>query len=101
MSIRVFDTPSLAFRLGHNLLKCAEMKRGLGIRQQNSTTKAEAETYIQLHSSEWTDKVSSIAMATLKTNNFNKPEMLPITADLVLLKNVLMKTTDDLNNEIC
>ena len=99
--IRVFDTPSLALRLGHNLLKCAEMKRGLGIRQQNSTTKAEAETYIQLHSSEWTDKVSSIALATLKTNNFNKPEMLPITADLVLLKNFLMKTTDDLNNEIC
>ena len=99
--ICVFDIPSLALSLGHNLLKCAEPKRGLGIRQQNSTTKAEAETFIQLHSSEWTDKVSSIALATLKTNNFNKPEMLPITADLVLLKNFLMKTTDDLNNEIC
>ena len=52
----MFEIPSLAFRLGQNLLKCAELKRGLGTRQQNSTTKIEVETFAQLHYSEWTDK---------------------------------------------
>ena len=37
--------------------------------------------------------MSSITLATLKTNNFNKPEMLPLTAYLVLLKNFLTQTT--------
>ena len=98
--IRVFEIPSLALRLGHNLLKCAELKRGMGIRQQNGQLKEEAETFIQLHSSEWTDKVSSIALATLKTNHFNKPEMLPVTEDLVLLKNFLVQTMEDENKQI-
>ena len=98
--IRVFEIPSLALRLGHNLFKCAELKRGMGIRQQNGPLKEEAESFIHLHSSEWTDKVSSIALATLKTNNFNKPEMLPLTADLVLLKKFLMQTMEDKNKEM-
>ena len=98
--IRVFEIPSLALRLGHNLLKCAELKRGMGIRQQNGPLKEEAESFIHLHSSEWTNKVSSIALATLKTNNFNKPEMLPLTADLVLLKKFLMQTMEDKNKEM-
>ena len=38
-------------------------------------------------------KVSSIALATLKTNNYNKPEMLPLTADLVLLR---LSSTEEL-----
>ena len=72
----------------------------MGIRQQNGPLKEEAETFIQLHSSEWTDKVSSIALATLKTNNFNKPEMLPVTEDLVLLKNFLIQTMEGENKHI-
>ena len=72
----------------------------MGIREQNGPLKEEAETLIHLHSSEWTDKVSSIALATLKTNNFNKPEMLPVTADLVLLKNFLMQTMEDQKKQI-
>ena len=79
---------------------CAELKRGLGIRQQNDPLKEEAETFIHLHYSEWTDKVSSIALATLKTNNFNKVEMLPLTDDLFLLKNFLMQTMEDQNKHI-
>ena len=70
--------------------------QGKGIRQQNGQLREEAETFIQLSSSEW--KASSIASATLKTNNFNKPEMLQLTADLVLLKNFLMQTMEDQKN---
>ena len=68
--------------------------------EANGPLKEEAETFIQLHSSEWTDKVSSIALATLKTNNFNKSEMLPVTADLILLKNFPMQTMEDQNKHI-
>ena len=70
------------------------------IGQQNDPLKEGIETFIHLHSSEWKDKVSSIALATLKTNNFNKPEMLPLTDDLFLLKNFLMQTMEDQNKHI-
>ena len=42
--------------------------------------------FFKLMHNEWKDVISSIALATLKTNKFNKPEILPITEDLVILK---------------
>ena len=42
----------------------------------------EAETFLTLFNNEWTDSVSSVALASLKTNKFNKPTLLPVTSDL-------------------
>ena len=44
---------------------------------------------MKLHHEEWEDSVSSIAHATLKTNHFNKNELLPFTSDIVLMKKYL------------
>ena len=33
--VSVFRTLSLALRLGHSLLKCSQIKKGLGIRAEN------------------------------------------------------------------
>jgi len=41
------------------------------------------------HKSDWTHLISSVALATLKTNKFNKPSALPVTSDLLLHKNYL------------
>ena len=84
--IKIFEVPSLALRLGHNLLKCAEIKRGIAIRSVDTDTKQSVDNFIQLHTSEWTDKVSSIALASLRTSKFNAPTILPVTEDLVKLK---------------
>lgn len=87
--ISVFDTPSLALTLGHNLVKVAELKRGIAIRSTDDVAKNESVNFLQLHASDWTHLISSIALATLKTNKFNKPAALPVTSDLLILKNYL------------
>lgn len=87
--ISVFETPSLAITLGHNIGKAAEILRGIAIRNKDDVLKRDAEDFLQLQSSEWNHLVSSVALATLRTNKFNKPTALPVTSDLVLLKNHL------------
>lgn len=95
-----FNVPSYALRIGHHILKCAEIKRGMCIRQQNDDKLKDATSFISLFSSEWTDRISSVALTTLKTNKFNKNECLPLTEDLVLLKKFLVDNILRLNSEI-
>lgn len=89
--IQIFDVPSLALRLGHNLIKCAEIKRGFAIRNREEDMRRNSDDYILLHSSEWNEKISSVALASMKTNKFNKPEVLPLTEDIMLLRDFLDK----------
>ena len=65
--IILFRRPALALRLGHNLAKCSQIKMGMCRRDYNDVGYREADTYLKLHAAEWTDKVSTIALATLKT----------------------------------
>lgn len=67
--IRVHEIPSLALRLGHNLSKCAQIKRGCGIRKKDEKKIQSAEYYMKLHETEWQERISSIALASMKTCN--------------------------------
>lgn len=98
--IKVFEVPSLALRLGHSLIKCAEIKKGLGIRQKNQQMKLDAEDFISLHSGDWTDSVSSIALATLRTAHFNKIDFIPLTGDIVKLTQFLEAETKRLTDHL-
>ena len=98
--IKNFQTPSLALRLGHNLLKCAEIKQGIAIRSVDNETQRSVKNFIQLHRAEWADKVSSIAHASLRTSKFNTPTILPLTEDLVTLKHYLDAQLNELSSKL-
>ena len=85
-NISVFAIPSLAIRLGHCLNKIAQMKRGIALRETDDKSLKDAENFLKLMESDWTDNVSSIALASLRTNKFNKPPMLPVTEDLIKIR---------------
>ena len=91
--IYVFEKPGLALRLGHNVKKAAHIKYGIAIRQDDSVAQREAEVFLTLLKQEWTDKVSSVSLASLATNKFEKPQLLPCTEDLT-------KLADYVDNEI-
>ena len=99
-NIKVFETPSLALRLGHSLSKLATLKRGMAIRAHDKETKKDADVFIQLYEEEWEDEISSTALATLKTNHFNKNELLPLTSDVVLLKTYLEDQMSELTEKL-
>jgi hypothetical protein len=85
----IYDIPSLALRLGHNLKKLAQIARGKALRQDNNAKYQEAEKFLKCFEGDWQDSVSSIALASLNSNKFNKPQLLPVTEDLKRLKNYL------------
>ena len=83
--ISVFEKPALALRIGHNLKKAAHIKYGLALRQDDKIGQNEAEVFLTLYQQEWTDKISSVALASLAVNRFQKPQLLPCTEDLTKL----------------
>ena len=63
---RTFGNPSLALKLGHSLAKCAQVKKGIAIREDNVEMRQEAESYLGLHNPDYSDMISSPALSTLK-----------------------------------
>ena len=86
---REFSLPSLALRLGHLLKKVGVIKQGICLRRDDSDGVKQAETFLTLMKNEWTDSISSNALNTLKRRKDNSPENLPLTEDLLCLKNFL------------
>ena len=82
----MFSNPSIGLKLGHALVKCAEIKKGLGIRQDDNGTIKEADAFLSQHKSEWTSSVSAHSLATFKHRKYNNPIQLPSVADLLKLK---------------
>ena len=62
----LFHNPSLGLKLGHSLVKCAEVKKGIAIRKGDTVLAKEAEDFLTLHKAEWTNRVSSAALASMK-----------------------------------
>jgi len=80
-----FEKPGLALKLCHNLGKAAEIKIGINLRKDDSMELKEAEDFLKLMKAEWKNFITPAALATLKTNRFNKGELLSLTEDFVKL----------------
>ena len=75
----------MGLKLGHSLLKCAHIKRGMSIRLRDHDMGEQADRFIALHKAEYTDTISSRCLATFRLRKMNKVEALPLTKDLVAL----------------
>lgn len=95
-----FRTPSLALKLGNTLRKCAAIIRGFALRRNQSEMKEDVNSYLQLHDSEWSIKISSVALSTLSERKFNNPEILPLTDDLLGLRKFQLQEIERLTAEV-
>ena len=85
-----FGIPSLSLKLGHSLKKCALILQGEALRNRDGELLETAKMYLQLHESEWSDKIASHALSTMANLKFNKPDILPVTSDLIKLRQFLL-----------
>ena len=85
-----FERPSLALKLGHALKKGAMILRGMALRQKDIENKQNVEMFLELLDSEWSTKISSAALRTLSDGQFNKAPVLPVTEDLMKLREHLL-----------
>jgi hypothetical protein len=83
---RMFERPSLALRLGHLLNKLSNVKVGIALRSKDPVSKEEAEDFRSLHKAEWTDTISSNALNCLRRKKDHEVCVLPLTQDLLKLK---------------
>lgn len=84
-----FENPSIGLKVGYSLLKCAHLKKGLALRQSDTSMATEADTFIALHKAEWNDTISNRALTSLQLRKMNKAVELPSTEDLVKFKDFL------------
>jgi hypothetical protein len=81
----LFQKPSLGLKLGITLGNCADIKKGMAIRMGDKVMENEADAFLTLHKSDW-KKISSASLASIKRRGYNNPDILPLTSDLVKLK---------------
>lgn len=96
----VYVSPTYAMNIGTSLKQCCEIALMQVVKQKQhcSTTTAELEadikTLIQLIQSQWKFEVSSQANNDLNVRKWNKITIVPLAADLKLLKDHLIKVAN-------
>jgi hypothetical protein len=92
--------PSLALKLGHNLRKCAQIYRGVGLREKDEQVTSDTKNFLELMDYEWSDRVSSSSLSTMEQAKHNKEEMIPLTSDLEILRKSMEKKLKKLKEEL-
>ena len=96
-------TPSLALKIGHSVRKCCNLLVNKALREKNEVVERDAVSFIRVFDSEWQYRVSHLALKTLKDNKRNKPDLIPLTSDLVKLRTFLQDSarqcSEALNSE--
>jgi len=82
---RCFARPSLIISVGNLLIKCCQVKKGIAIRDQCESDIKEADRFVSLYNSDWSNSMSCPSLASMKTKGCNKPVELPSTSDLLKL----------------
>jgi hypothetical protein len=61
---------------------------------------ADADAFLALHKADWTNRISSAALATFKRRKYNNPDVLPLTDDLLKLKQYQEKMLSTLTTSL-
>lgn len=99
-NLATFERPSLALKMGHALKRCATILRGVALRRKEKDLKEDADSFVELIDAEWASKVSATALRTLDEGKFNKAPVLPLTADLVKVRDFLVKEMPRVTEEV-
>lgn len=95
-----FKSPSTAIKCGYSMKKAALVLRGQALRAKHLDLKNDIDIFLELYEAEWGDKITAPALDDLSYKKHNAPQLLPITADLVLLRECLVGKVKMLTNEV-
>ena len=86
-----FKKPGLALSIGYDLKKVAILLRGQALRERCKEDVENANGFLQLFDLEWKNKISAVAVRSLGDKNFHRPDVLPLTSDLLKLRDHITK----------
>lgn len=86
---KIIETPSLGIKLGQLLTKVAYLLKGEAIICSDSVLRSKADDFLYLVNSKWNDDIGKLSRTELEKRTWNKPQLLPLTDDLKILKSHL------------
>ena len=86
-----FEIPSLPLKVGYALDSAAMLLQGIGLRRKQQNLVTDASNFQIIYNQEWSVKISSASLRTLADNKFNKNEVMPLTDDLLRLRNFCLE----------
>jgi hypothetical protein len=99
-STRTYKIPSLALKIGYSLKGCARILQATGLKDGRKDLQKRAKEFAQLCEMEWHAEVSSAALVNLREQKFNKPDMLPLAADVKRLFEYLETSITETMNDM-
>ena len=80
--------------------KTAYVVKQEALRKKDMATKGNIDIFLELYEAEWSKKVMSHALKNLSYRKHNKPQILPITNDLLVLRTFLKENITSLTAEV-
>ena len=95
-----FKAPSTSAKCGYVLKKAAYVVKGQALRKKDMATKANVDIFLELYEAEWGKKVTSHALKNLSYRKHNRPQILPITNDLLILRTFLKENITEVREKV-
>lgn len=96
----LYQTPSLALKIGHTLKKVAMIQVSKALMCEDEEVEKKSRDFHKLCSERWDEEVSSHALRTLYANKRNKPKLLPLSEDVISLSQYLKENVQRNINEL-
>lgn len=91
---------STSAKCGCALKNAAYVVKRQALRKKDMVKKSNIDLFLELYETEWTHKVTRHALQNLSFKKHNKPQMLPVTNDLLVLRNFLTEKIKALTAEV-
>ena len=95
-----FKSPSTSAKCGYALKKAAFVVKGQALRKKDMETRNNIGIFLELYEAEWSKKVTSHALQNLSYKKHNKPQILPVTNDLLALRTFLTESITALTADV-
>jgi hypothetical protein len=99
-SKKTFRAPATAIHCGYELKRAAVVIRCQALREKNMEKKDDIDVFLQLYEAEWHNKVTAPALNNLALKKHNQPSVLPLTNDLMLVRNFIVERISVLTTEV-
>lgn len=95
-----YKSPSTSLKLGYALKKAAFIVRGWAIRSRDAATQKDVDDFLKLYDQDWSETITCNALDTLSFRKHNKQETLPLTEDLVKLRDYQLEQMEELTERL-
>ena len=89
-----FKSPSTSIKCGYALKTTCLILRGKALREWQQERKLELDNFMELYETEWGSRISAPALGNLDSKKRNRADVLPITNDLLKLRNYSLELSN-------